>query len=400
MLKKYLKFRNRNTVLNATHASAAAVAAILLAGTLSSCIIVVPEKKDPSITSSIKYEETTGPNGEYTTETNTTQQQITHSDTYWRARQNAGDIWDTDGMWSRGFEGFQVKAAPFNFLAKQGAVYFDGQGNAYAYGNEDFDNNNCIGVRGYIDKNTPENDFYMLVQYASGPVEGHDSLSEDMYVATYMLKYTLPDDVYKDLILLAGDIRLNLLIQQIDKEFIPEVISKSIVDYDLICSLQLFDKGQVFDEMDSYTNYIQNVDYDNMSLTVAYNPTHENGGKIYTYTYKLKEAPVWDKCVKPLSEGGFYFPMPKEERDNLTPDELMRKYSTLIGDGLASFGPGLYICWPSDQQKATAELTYDLYKVGIDSYGKKEKVDDYEAGKISYEQVNSLTRAYAQAQEK
>ena len=325
-----------------------------------------------------------------------------HSDTYNRAKQKWGTVW-INGAFNRETElGFLTKAAPFKFLSQQGAVYYNAEGEPRAYGTDDnFDNEHCIQSAAWIDPNTTENDFYLLTQYISAPIDDDNyNFNEDQgpYVATYMLKYTVDDDCYRDLLLLSGTLRSNLLIQQIDQEYTPEVISKSVIRYHLIKSLGLFrdlpNNGVNQPILDYYredvANYVSNIDYSNMTITVNYN-AKANKGDIYSYTYKLKESPKWDK----LLVGNDYMPArTEEERDALTPEQIMPTYSSNVGpvlDDTQAFSRQLS---PSASQKATASIKYDFVYVAVDASATGNTVDKYEAGKISYASVNSLTRDY------
>lgn len=320
-----------------------------------------------------------------------------HSEEYNRAKQKWASIW-SDGVYKNTRQGFLAKPVPFKFLEEQGVVYYNSQGEPRAYGtDENFDNVKSIQSKAWIDTNTAENDLYLLTQYISAPIDDSNS-NDDTYVATYMLKYTVDDDCYRDLLLLSGDFRINLIIQEMDKEYTPEVISKSIIRYDLIESLGLFrdlsNNGANQPILDynkaDVANYVSNIDYNNMAITVNYN-TKANKGNIYSYTYKLKEAPNWDK----LLQGGKYTdPIPQEDRDALTVDQIMPTYSSNAGPVLNDVRAFNWALSPSADQKATASIKYDFVNVAVDASATSDKVNNYEAGKISYAEVNSLTRDY------
>ena len=321
-----------------------------------------------------------------------------HSDTYNRAKQKWGTVW-INGSFNRETElGFLTKAAPFKFLAEQGVVYYNSEGEPRAYGTDDnFDNEHCIQSKAWIDPNTTENDFYLLTQYISAPIDD-GNFNDDTYVATYMLKYTVADDCYRDLLLSAGTLRGNLLIQQIDQEYIPEIISKSVIRYDLIKSLGLFrdlpNNGvnqPILDyNRENVANYVSNIDYSNMTITVNYN-TKANEGDIYSYTYKLKESPYWDKV---LVGSDFVPAITEEQRDALTPEQIMPTYSSNVGPVLYDTCAFVWTLSPSASQKATASIKYDFVYVPVDASATGKTLNDYEAGKISYASVNSLTRDY------
>lgn len=320
-----------------------------------------------------------------------------HSATYNRAKQKWAHVWNA-GVDRASEIGFLTKAAPFKFLSQQGVVYYNEQGEPRAYGTDDnFDNELCIQSKAWIDPSTSENDFYLLTQYISAPIDDSNS-NDDTYVATYMLKYTVADDCYRDLLLSAGTLRGNLLIRQIDQEYIPEIISKSVIGYDLIDSLGLFRKlengGDEQLTLNYYkkdvANYVESIDIPNMQITVNYN-TNDNKGDIYSYTYSLKETYSWDAMLKGnLSSVA----VSKEYRDSLTPEQIMLTNSTLAGPALVYTAVDAWVLNPSSKQKATASIKYDFVNLAVDASATGKTLDEYEAGKISYAEVNSLTRDY------
>lgn len=328
-----------------------------------------------------------------------------HSDTYNRYKVKLKNILNSTTVGSYK-KIFLTKAVPFNFLAEQGIVYYTSDGEPRVYGIDekfDYEHNECIQSKPFIDMSTPENDFYLLIQYISAPIDDSNS-NGDTYVATYMLKYLLADDCYRDLLLLWGDYdRRNLLIQEIDQEYTPELISKSLIRYDLIKSLKLF-KDLPYDgntDASMYgtwggVNYVSNIDYVNMEITVNYNldSTYKwdyNPGAIYSYTYKLKETPNWDN----LLQGGKYTdPIPQEKRDALTVGQIMPTYSSNVGSVLNDTRAFNWTLSPSASQKATATIKYEFSEYGGDISDDDINIDKYEAGTIDYSQVNFFTNRY------
>lgn len=333
------------------------------------------------------------------TGTSSQTEQRKHSDLYWETKNQWADLWNKKYGEMTDKEQFQIKGAPFAFLAQQGAVYYDDYGNAYAYGNEDFENNNCIQSHVYVDEHSIENDIYVLTQYVSAPVSDLYSDNNGAYVATYMLKYNLPNDVYKDFLLYTGDLRCGMLVSKISEKFKPEIISQSVVEFDLIQQLRLFDKGLVFDWLGEYINYIENIDYENLNLTITYKPGKDKHGQFCTYTFNLKETPMWERCIRSLENDGVYFPITKEERDAHANSELMPTRETDVGDALCGFYiDGRMICAPSEEQKATTEHKWSFASVGIRTQGRNDAIDKYERGEINYSKVNGLTENYAKTE--
>ena len=290
------------------------------------------------------------------------------------------------GYWE-GINNFETKGLPFRFLEQEGVIYYNENGNRVAHGNEEFLKNDCLYSNGYIDPESTENDFYILMQY---------HCEDDNTVVTWFLKYTLDDDVYRDLLLLSGNFRANLFVQEIDQHYTPEVINKTVVSYRLLDNLSLTeDWRDVLFRMDEQSAYISNYNQDNLTLTVDYTD-NENIGNIYSYTYHLKESPDWDRL---LVGGAKHSPMSKEKRDALTNADLMKIKDSVYGEKLVNFG----IQWsmgPSDEQKAGATIKYDFEQVSIDCSGSREKLEQYLNGIISYREVNSLTLNYVREYEK
>lgn len=322
---------------------------------------------------------------------------INHSDTFYNAKKRWSDIWEIGrGPYDKE-RAFITKAAPFRFLAEQGAVYYNENGHPRAYGtDENFWNNCCIQSKGFVDTNTPENDFYLMVQYIDGEYDPNNSPEGKMCIATWVLKYTLSNECYQDLLLLSGDFRSNLLIQQIDQEYKPEIISKSVIRYRLF-ETGLYEgvlsasKNIIWDKDEQWVNYISNIDYQNMTITVDFSDRRENG-KIYSYQFAVKQTKLWDLLIQ---DGFLKNPLTVEERNALTSEDIVRTYQTPVGEGLAYLDIKGYGFVPSEEQKATATLKYDFEPVIIDTFAKSTQFNKYELGQISFSQVNELTRQYA-----
>ena len=319
-----------------------------------------------------------------------------HSDIYNRIKQKWSSIWNSDPGGLIEKNEFITKAAPYTFLEEQRVVYFDSQGMPCAYGNEDYDNYLALQTEVFVDPNSPENDIYVLVQYRYEGRYSNDNAYEAF--ATWMLKYEIDDDCYRDVLLLADDWRLGPLVQEIDKEYKPEIISQSSVltkyagEYNLYKNLEKGENQWENDPINSKTfNYVANVDYENMAVTINYTDK-KNRGKIYSYTYKVKESPNWDKALVGTL---ITDPMDKEYRDSLPLDKIMPSYSTKWGRMLrACYINGRWSLEPSDEQKATATLLYDFEAIFANTTNPSIQFNNYESGKIGYADVNNLTRKY------
>ena len=300
--------------------------------------------------------------------------------------------------------GFLSKSAPFSFLAQEGLIYYNEYGEPRAYGtDENFDNYKCVQSNGWIDVGSPGNDFYLLTQYISGSIDENNS-NDDVYVATYMLKYTLDDPTYRDILLYHGDGSLGKIICRMDEDITKgkgsntrEVVSKSVIRYDLIGALNLFRdlpnggvNQSILGNAASASSWVSNIDYTNMAITINYN-TNDNQGNIYSYTYKLKETKAWNAMLQGSS---LKLPVSQEYRDSLTAEEIMTTYSTNAGPALNDIMIKTWRLTPSTEQKETATIKHEFVPVAVRGSAAKKSVDDYEAGKISYAEVNSLTRDY------
>lgn len=325
-----------------------------------------------------------------------------HSDTFYRAQKRWNGLWHNEP----GFDGkkiFLYSPAPFKFLNERGIVYYNQNGEPRVYGvDDDFGNELAIQGRGFIDEKTEDNDFYLIVQCVCGDV-ALSGYNDDVAVYTAFLKYSnLPDDLYRDLILYYYDCGLNLLIQQMDEDgYTPEILSESLVDFNLIKNLGAFRTENGYDQdlilSEVYTkaiNFIGDINYEgDPSITVYYTDA-EDLGKIYSYTYKLKETPGWESCLVDTPNIGY---IPQEYRDSLTNDQIMKTYTVNAGKVLYECEAGETRLKPGEEQKATATLKYDLTSLGVNHDKFNTNTADYEHGDIEYWQVNPLTRAYEQS---
>ncbi len=346
-------------------------------------------------------------------EDNTTNEQFEHSQLYydtqikWLRYWNSptGQSWDIPSTKI----GFQSYPLPYRFLYQQGIMYYDEEGYAYAIGNEDYKWNDCLTSNAYIDPSTEDCDIYLLLQYKDNKIK-NDSTNNGVSVTTWMLKYTVEEDVYRDFLLLHNDHRSNLLFQAIDETYTPEVISKAVIDYELIKKLNVFEEDErfpiIYQGHNGPTNYIESIDYDTMTLTINYSPCEEgskknnkynleHAGEIYTYKVSLKDTEAWDKAL--VGQQGIVSsinPMTREERDSLTLVELMPTRDTITGKCLSGFKVGYFLGEPTDQQLASATLKYNFVPFNLGRGANKQNVNDYDAGRIDYEDVNDLTKQY------
>jgi hypothetical protein len=75
----------------------------------------------------------------------------------------------------------------------------------------------------------------------------------------------------------------------------------------------------------------------------------------------------------------------------------MITYSSPVGPVLKNVKVKSWRLMPSAEQKATATIKYDnLVPIKINGTVPLQKVDNYEAGKISFAEINDLTRDYVE----
>lgn len=316
-----------------------------------------------------------------------------HSDAYNQAKQKWGYVWGNPYGAEATEEGFLKKAAFFNILEDYGCVYYNENGKPRALNaGENFDNVRCIQSMGWLDLSTSS--YYQATQFISGPI---DSYSDDTYVVTLITKNSCTDKEIRDLLLLSGDWRINVVIQELENS--AEVLVASAVDIGFINAAGYFrdlpNGGVNQNTLDYYGKNVCNfiVPKPNEKKVEVYFTPENKPGQIYHYVHKYEENSAWDRMLK----GNIVRPpISQEYRDSLTPNDIMLTYSTPTGPALYSISVEAWSLYPSDEQKNSAMLKYELLPLRVDITGKQPNVDNYLAGKIKYGQVNSLTRDYVE----
>lgn len=213
------------------------------------------------------------------------------------------------------------------------------------------------------------NKIYIFLQYTYGWNQYYQEMQTNRnagWVASYLLEYTLSDQDYYDFQVLSSsndDFRNRLFIQEMDKIYTPNVLSKSVYDFYSLWQLNPFEGLAGIDRHDvvfwdrlSTLNfkYIESVDYNNNLINVNYyDENGKDGPGIYQYTINPVENKEWyDKVLEYLEIRG---------RD---PSELeFNSYPTIVGDA-CSFsewtGRGFYI---PDEMKDSAKKVYDISAV-------------------------------------
>lgn len=358
------------------------------------------DNTDSQINSTDKQTEST--NNPTESGTDNVKPKFVHSDTYNRAKQKWASMWNmrTEDIYFGGQNEFVTKAAPYTFLAEQGVVYFDSQGKPHAYGSEDYSHYNAVQSKVLIDSNSPENDIHIVVQYRDGEIPKTGTGNAAAVVATWGLRYEVPDDVYQEVLAMKNDYRLGFLIQQIDIEYNPEVLHHSLVrnrvlkNYNLFSNLSNGTNQWGMDAMNpDIVNYIADVDYDNWNIVVHYSEeTGKDKVKIHEYNFAMKECDGWDDAL----EGDFILkPMDKEHRDNLSVDSVMHNSQTQLGKTLDDCDVDrTFMLLPTDAQKAAAEVVYEFDMLNLICTQQSTQFNKFENGEIAFEYINDLTRNY------
>lgn len=210
-----------------------------------------------------------------------------------------GSIWDAikDSKYanystfaSEDKSSLDYSAIPTTFLCEQGLTYYDDQGKLQINGKQPDDTYSPLSSACFVDENTNENDVYLLVQYASGvPGIAEDDVNVDL--VTWKLKYTLDDDNYQTFLKLDGDFMARFFIQEMDKQFEPEIVSHSNINRRTMMSGS-YVRGK--DEKSLFPNiYVSNIDFDNCSLMYAVRTIN---GYCF-YDFDIRQTKAWDNCM-------------------------------------------------------------------------------------------------------
>jgi hypothetical protein len=209
-----------------------------------------------------------------------------------------GDIWKEmkangtayarhDGLGKEFYE----RAVPLQFLQDEGLVY--PQGNVWGINADEKPSAHYepLYSKVFIDENTKENDVYILLNYTNKMIE-HQS-DEDACVTTWKLKYTLDDDDYQAILKLKNDYRLRYFVQEMDKIYEPEVISKCTTSQFIVFMSAPY-YGYYGPENVFPLVYIVDVDYDTNTITSALKT--DDGYKFIDYN--IMESPAIDTVMK------------------------------------------------------------------------------------------------------
>ncbi len=275
-----------------------------------------------------------------------------------------GDVWaairdwgwmDMDGIDFEDQHKLSQQAIPIEFLMNLGLVLPTERSDTFKMAGElqpsqwyePFD------TRAYVDNNTEENDVYLLVNYESGKVD-HNSPNSGVYVANWLLKYTLDDDDYETFLKLDGDFRIKYFVKEMDRQYEPVVIHHSLIRHDLI-SLGSHASNEHWLHKGFPNVFVANIDYDNYIITYA----SSKYGDLRYYDLDLRKTDNWEKAIT---------------RDGLTEEEReasisVKTKSTPLGECLTDFSVNdWYAVLPADQAKHlldTTDRVWDLEMISV-----------------------------------
>lgn len=190
-----------------------------------------------------------------------------------------------------------------------------------------------------------QNDVYVLVQYASGGTM-RDDPNPNIWLATYMLKYTLDDDDYETFLGLDGDCRARYFIQAMDSIYQPEVISESNIIHEIVAYYSPYFSAHSSQKGFPKT-YCVDVDYDTKTLTFAAWRECEYA----TYKINIRESQVWETFQKD------YFLSDKECESRIKMDTE----DTVAGPCLVNFAIGSQVVrqdgkWVKEQYQNSIDV--------------------------------------------
>lgn len=239
---------------------------------------------------------------------------------------------------------------PLELLKDEGLIYINEDGKWRINGKQASSGYTPFQVRAYIDENTKENDLYLLMQYASGAL-GQNESNKDVYIATWRIKYVLSDDDYRTFLNLENDFRVKFFIQEMDKQYQPEVLSKSVARHDMLMQGSHV-RNEHWTKQGFANIFIDSIDYNNQTIRFG---SLQNGTFRYMIVDIRKGAGwKWAQIRKGLTE---------EECEKNIQIESM---STPVGSCLTKFNVAGYDGgYGADQSKEAFKNTTDIHKVNV-----------------------------------
>lgn len=216
----------------------------------------------------------------------------------------------------------------------------------------------------FKEKDAESTNVYLLVNFQNGNIDPNTS-SSDVYLATWQLKYTLDEDDYRTFLKLEGDWRMSLFIQEMDKQYQPEVISKAIASYPLL-SLACHTYDDHFRPEGFPDIFISNIDYENLTLTYG----GLSGIVVKYIDLDMRKTKAWDSVMS---------------RDDITDEQKSRAIRMLtemtpLGPCLRSFTvdftPASITMEEAKQAFETTDKVSQLSYVNISSREAKYKYEE------------------------
>jgi hypothetical protein len=201
----------------------------------------------------------------------------------------------------------------------------------------------------FVDDNSKENDVYLLLQFKNDVIAQNKD-NDNVHLATWQLKYTLSDDDYQTFLKLNNDWRIAFFVQEMDRQYEPEVISESIVCQDLIFLGSHVRNESLPQKRQFPYIFPTNVDYDN--LVVTFGSVNNEGIKYIDVN--LRDSIAWDLAI---TEDGYS----EDEVEDLIQVETAQ---TPIGPSLTKFHVNYRRAGLTQEQAAEAfENTTNIAKL-------------------------------------
>ncbi|MBE6621134.1 MAG: hypothetical protein E7625_07230 [Ruminococcaceae bacterium] len=144
----------------------------------------------------------------------------------------------------------------------------------------------------YVDETTTDNEVYLLVQYQSDHVKSNQA-SDHIYVGVWLLRYDLDAEDYETFVKLNGDFRIRTFVQEMDKQYEPIVVHKSVIRHDLIAQLGMGSTKLDKTQWGTPNVFVANIDYDNQIITYA---EKSKEGFRY-YQVDMRKTNNWEKAI-------------------------------------------------------------------------------------------------------
>ena len=183
---------------------------------------------------------------------------------------------------------FRNDAIPLTFLQGEGLLYIDDYGIPTVNGKQQGNAYYPFQCVSYVDNNTDANDVYLLLEYRSDYIDISGVCDKNTFLATWLLRYNLDDDDYQTFLKLDGNHRMPYFIQEMDKQYQPETIIKTVVGYGVPRMGGIYNSKGGFPYL-----FVANIDYANNIMT--YGAPSKEGIKYYDLTFK--DIQIWNRMI-------------------------------------------------------------------------------------------------------